>query len=168
MEQLKLTAAALCATMVLSAVILMLTPERENGMMRFAVRIFFLLSILLPVITLDADDFTLPDTVLEQPEGDLGELAQQQLESAAKQLLCQKAEAILESHGVEDAKAEMEIHIDGEDSISITSLRILIDQQQLASALAATASLNESFGVTATLVTTENEDDGKDKESADS
>lgn len=167
MEQLKLTAAALCATMVLSAVILMLTPERENGMMRFAVRIFFLLSILLPVITLDADDFTLPDTVLEQPEGDLGELAQQQLESAAKQLLCQKAEAILESHGVEDAKVEMEIHIDGEDSISITSLRILIDQQ-LASALAATASLNESFGVTATLVTTENEDDGKDKESADS
>lgn len=167
MEQLKLTVAALCATMVLSAVILMLTPERENGMMRFAVRIFFLLSILLPVITLDADDFTLPDTVLEQPEGDLGELAQQQLESAAKQLLCQKAEAILESHGVEDAKVEMEIHIDGEDSISITSLRILIDQQ-LASALAATASLNESFGVTATLVTTENEDDGKDKESADS
>ena len=45
--------------MVLSAVILMLTPEREIGMMRFAVRIFFLLSILLPVVTLEAADFTL-------------------------------------------------------------------------------------------------------------
>lgn len=168
MEQLKLTAAALCGTMVLSAVILMLTPERENGMMRFAVRIFFLLSILLPVVTLEADDFTLPESVLEEPEGDLGALAQQQLESAARQLLCQKAEAILESHGAEKGKVEMEIHIDGEESISITSLRVLVSQQELAAALTATAELNETFGVTATLVTTENENDGKDQKSADS
>ena len=168
MEQLKLTAAALCGTMVLSAVILMLTPERENGMMRFAVRIFFLLSILLPVVTLEADDFTLPESVLEEPEGGLGALAQQQLESAARQLLCQKAEAILESHGVEEGKVEMEIHIDGEESISITSLRVLVSQQELAAALTATAELNETFGVTATLVTTENENDGEDQKSADS
>ncbi len=155
MEQLKLTAAALCAAMVLSAVVLMVTPERDNGMMRFAVRIFFLLSVLLPVTALDAEDLTLPDRVLEQPEGDLGRLAQQQLESAAAQLLCRKAERILESQGVEGAKVEMEIHIDGEDSISITSLRVLIGREQLACALAAAGRLNESFGVTATLVTTE-------------
>lgn len=168
MEQMKLTAAALCGTMVLSAVILMLTPERENGMMRFAVRIFFLLSILLPVVTLDAEDFTLPDSVMEQPEGDLGETAQRQLETATRQLLCQKAEAMLQSSGVQNAEVELDIHIDGDGSISITSLRILVSRQELAAALTATAGLNETFGVTATIVTTENENDGEDKESADS
>ena len=110
----------------------------------------------------------MPDSVMEQPEGNLGETAQRQLETATRQLLCQKAEAMLQSSGVQNAEVELDIHIDGDGSISITSLRILVSRQELAAALTATAGLNETFGVTATIVTTENENDGEDKESADS
>ena len=69
MEQLNLTAHALCGTMVLSAVILFIAPQKDGRMLKFAVRVFFLLSIVLPLVGLDPLELTVPETDVS----DLGE-----------------------------------------------------------------------------------------------
>ena len=75
MEQLKLTAAALCGTMVLSAVILFIAPQKDGRMLKFAVRVFFLLSIVLPLVGLDPLELTVPETDVSDLGEGLEELA---------------------------------------------------------------------------------------------
>lgn len=152
MEQLKLTAAALCGTMILSAIILFISPQKDGKMLKFAVRVFFLLSIVLPLVGLEPEDFRLPETtdVSNLGEG-LEDLAQQQLESAVVASLEAEAVEILTSNGLADPQVEISIHNDPEDGISITDLIIRVQPDEMETAARAAPALNSAFGVTARL-----------------
>ena len=104
MEQLKLTAAALCGTMVLSAVILFIAPQKDGRMLKFAVRVFFLLSIVLPLVGLDPLELTVPETDVSDLGEGLEELAQRQLESAVTASLEAEADEILRDYGLISAR----------------------------------------------------------------
>lgn len=126
MEQLKLTAAALCGTMVLSAVILFIAPQKDGRMLKFAVRVFFLLSIVLPLVGLDPLELTVPETDVSDLGEGLEELAQRQLESAVTASLEAEADEILRDYGLISARTEISIHNNPDDGISITDLVIRV------------------------------------------
>lgn len=157
MEQLKLTAAALCGTMVLSAVILFIAPQKDSKMLKFAVRVFFLLSVVLPLVSLDPSGFAIPETDVSGLGEDLEETAQRQLESAVTASLEAEADEILREYGLTGARTEISIHNDPEDGISITDLVIRVSPDEVDLAARAAVELNRAFGVTARLVTEENQ-----------
>lgn len=157
MEQLKLTAAALCGTMVLSAVILFIAPQKDSKMLKFAVRVFFLLSVVLPLVSLDPSGFAIPETDVSGLGEDLEETAQRQLESAVTASLEAEADEILREYGLTGARTEISIHNDPEDGISITDLVIRVSPDEVDLAARAAVELNRAFGVTARLETEENQ-----------
>ena len=157
MEQLKLTAAALCGTMVLSAVILFIAPQKDSKMLKFAVRVFFLLSVVLPLVSLDPSGFAIPETDVSGLGEDLEETAQRQLESAVTASLEVEADEILREYGLTGARTEISIHNDPEDGISITDLVIRVSPDEVDLAARAAVELNRAFGVTARLETEENQ-----------
>ena len=157
MEQLKLTAAALCGTMVLSAVILFIAPQKDGRMLKFAVRVFFLLSIVLPLVGLDLSGLTVPETDVSDLGEGLEELAQRQLESAVTASLEAEADEILRDYGLISARTEISIHNDPDDGISITDLVIRVSPDEADQAARAAPELNRTFGVAARLETEENQ-----------
>lgn len=157
MEQLKLTAAALCGTMVLSAVILFIAPQKDSKMLKFAVRVFFLLSVVLPLVSLDPSGFAIPETDVSGLGEDLEETAQRQLESAVTASLEAEADEILREYGLTGTRTEISIHNDPEDGISITDLVIRVSPDEVDLAARAAVELNRAFGVTARLETEENQ-----------
>ena len=157
MEQLKLTAAALCGTMILSAVILFIAPQKDGRMLKFAVRVFFLLSIVLPLVGLDPLELTVPETDVSDLGEGLEELAQRQLESAVTASLEAEADEILRDYGLISARTEISIHNDPEDGISITDLVIRVSPDEADQAARAAPELNRTFGVAARLETEENQ-----------
>ena len=157
MEQLKLTAAALCGTMVLSAVILFIAPQKDGRMLKFAVRVFFLLSIVLPLVGLDPLELTVPETDVSDLGEGLEELAQRQLESAVTASLEAEADEILRDYGLISARTEISIHNNPDDGISITDLVIRVSPDEAAQAARAAPERSRTFGVTARLETEENQ-----------
>ena len=157
MEQLKLTAAALCGTMVLSAVILFIAPQKDGRMLKFAVRVFFLLSIVLPLVGLDPLELTVPETDVSDLGEGLEELAQRQLESAVTASLEAEADEILRDYGLISARTEISIHNNPDDGISITDLVIRVSPDEADQAARAAPELNRTFGVTARLETEEHQ-----------
>ena len=157
MEQLKLTAAALCGTMVLSAVILFIAPQKDGRMLKFAVRVFFLLSIVLPLVGLDLSGLTVPETDVSDLGEGLEELAQRQLESAVTASLEAEADEILRDYGLISARTEISIHNNPDDGISITDLVIRVSPDEADQAARAAPELNRTFGVAARLETEENQ-----------
>lgn len=157
MEQLKLTAAALCGTMVLSAVILFIAPQKDGRMLKFAVRVFFLLSIVLPLVGLDPLELTVPETDVSDLGEGLEELAQRQLESAVTASLEAEADEILRDYGLISARTEISIHNNPDDGISITDLVIRVSPDEADQAARAAPELNRTFGVAARLETEENQ-----------
>lgn len=147
--------------MVLSGIILFLAPKKENRMLQFAVRIFFLLSVALPLAGARLPDLSIPETEVSDLGGDLSELAQRQLEAAVVSSLEAEAEEILAGYGLPEAEAEISIHNDPSDGISITGLVIRVPPEGMDAAARAAVELNRTFGVTARLET-EDETDGED------
>ncbi len=147
--------------MVLSGIILFLAPKKENRMLQFAVRIFFLLSVALPLAGARLPDISIPETDVSDLGGDLSELAQRQLEAAVVSSLEAEAEEILAGYGLPEAEAEISIHNDPSDGISITGLVIRVPPEGMDAAARAAVELNRTFGVTARLET-EDETDGED------
>ena len=147
--------------MVLSGIILFLAPKKENRMLQFAVRIFFLLSVALPLAGARLPDISIPETDVSDLGGDLSELAQRQLEAAVVSSLEAEAEEILAGYGLPEAEADISIHNDPSDGISITGLVIRVPPEGMDAAARAAVELNRTFGVTARLET-EDETDGED------
>lgn len=147
--------------MLLSGIILFLAPKKENRMLQFAVRIFFLLSVALPLAGARLPDLSIPETEVSDLGEDLSELAQRQLEAAVVSSLEAEAEEILAGYGLPEAEAEISIHNDPSDGISITGLVIRVPPEGMDAAARAAVELNRTFGVTARLET-EDETDGED------
>lgn len=161
MSQLKTAAAAICGTMVLTAVIMFLVPQKDHKMMKFAVRIFFILSLLLPFAGWKAEDFVLPEISEEDLSGELDALVQRQLEQSIISSLESQAAAILEKHGVSDPQIEITIHNREDTGISITSLKVLAAPEEMDAVASAVPELTETFGVTVALERAESQNDGE-------
>ncbi len=147
--------------MVLTAVVMLLVPQRDHKMMKFAVRIFFLLSLILPFTGWEAEEFAVPDAAEESFSEDLDALVQRQLESTIVSALERQAAEILLRHGAADPEVEIQIHNQADTGISITSLKVLTVPEEMDAALSAVPELTETFGVTVTLDRAENQNDGE-------
>ena len=128
-------------------------------MLQFAVRIFFLLSVALPLAGARLPDLSIPETDVSGLGGDLSELAQRQLEAAVVSSLEAEAAEILAAYGLSGAAVEVSIHNDPSDGISITGLVIRVPSVEMEAAAQAAVEINQAFGVTARLET-EGETDG--------
>jgi hypothetical protein len=164
LAELKTAAAAVCGTMLLSAILLFLLPQNGQRMMRFAVRIFFLLSLLIPFTGWTQEDFTLPEETEQSFSEDLGALVQRQLEQAVVGTLQAQAEEILARCGAAETAVEITIHNRGDAGISITSLKVYPPEEELDAVLEAVPELTETFGITVTLERAEGQNDGKAEE----
>lgn len=165
MSQLRTAAAAACGTMVLTAIVMLLVPQKDNRMMKFAVRLFFLLSLILPFAGWEAEDFVLPEekTAESLSEG-LDSLVQRQLEESIVSALEGQAAEILRQHGVLHPEIEITIHNREDTGISITSLKVLAAPEEMDAALLAVPELTGAFGVTVTLERAGGQNNGEAEE----
>lgn len=161
MSQLKTAAAAVCGTMVLTAVVMFLVPQKDHKMMKFAVRIFFLLSLILPFAGWKAEDFALPDIKEERFSENLDTLVQRQLEESIVSALEEQAAEILTQYGVSEPQIEITIHNREDTGISITSLKVLAAPEEMDAVVSAVPKLTETFGVTVTLDRAESQNNGE-------
>ena len=131
MDTIRSTAVSLCATLVVTGIFSMLLPEGGwNRYARFAVRLFLLLSLVLPFA---GGDFRLDlesGSSWEEPAGNAGEmeaLAEEQLLRNFTANLELAGEQALEEAGIPFQKIEVTVHIADEQRIDITNIRITLE-----------------------------------------
>lgn len=145
---------------MLAAVLLYLAPKGSGRMLKLAVRLFFLLSLMIPFGGWEGEAFTLPETEEELLSDDLEAAVQLQLEQAVAETLREQAVSILRDAGAENARVRIGIHNHPESGISITELTVQTDPVEQQAVIRAVPKLTETFGITVNLEEMEEEDAG--------
>lgn len=153
-DGLKTAAAALCGSLIVTAVFMMLVPSAgQERVLRLAVSLFFLLSLAAPLvreIPRWQEDLSLWESSGEAA-ADFQSLTESRLLQVFEQQLERQARDLLEEEGITPLRLHFTIHIDGHQRISITSLELLLDRKDADRCGDAVARLNEMFGLTAVL-----------------
>ena len=160
LDGLRNLALSLCGTLIVTGILWMLLPEQSaQKALRMAVSLFFLLSLASPLVGSKAQwQVDWEEWAADGPAViDFQELTRPQLLSSFSDRLEREAEALLHKEGIEPLEIHFSIHTQPDGSISITSLEIVLDAGDRDYCASAIASLNESFGVTATVAFTESE-----------
>ena len=151
MDTIRSTAVSLCATLVVTGIFSMLLPEGGwNRYARFAVRLFLLLSLVLPFA---GGDFRLDlesGSSWEEPAGNAGEmeaLAEEQLLRNFAANLELAGEQALEEAGIPFQKIEVTVHIADEQRIDISELNITLPEEEKSRGDQASGLIKEAFGV---------------------
>ena len=77
--------------------------------------------------------------------------------------LIRQTEQILKKHGIEAEKIELQIHIDEEERIDISSLMLMLSYEDLQNCAGAVAELDRTFSIK-TVIMEENGSDTKERE----
>ena len=155
MEMLRSAAAALCGTLIVTAIFSMLIPQTgDHRFLKLAVRLFFLLCIAVPLVRNRVDlelDVSRYLSRSQAVETDLQALADSQLLEAFSGNLREQVRQILRRHAVEAEKIETGVHIGPDRSIEITTIKIILEEE--ASGLGdALAEIQRDLGAAASVV----------------
>jgi stage III sporulation protein AF len=131
MEAIRQWATSICVTIVIVAIFSMLVPKGSmEKVVKFTVSVFFLISLLYPLMT-NIGDFTL-DVSAEYTEGkqdtsQLEESMNQKLLDITQAKIVRQLEQILHNNEIETKKIEVIININEDNSILISKLVIKLD-----------------------------------------
>lgn len=133
MSMIQNVAAALCGALVVTAVFSMLVPSAGiNRFVQLAVRLFFLLCIAVPLVRnrvdldLDASRYL---SAGQSVQTDLNALAEAQLLEAFSENVESQVARILQKHDVAPEKIEIGVHIGEDQSIDITTIKIMLEEE---------------------------------------
>lgn len=156
MGQIKDIAAAICGTLIITAIFMMMSPSASGSKtLRFSASLFFLLSLAAPLVGEQA--YWRSDPALMAPEQDMDfqSLTQRQLLTAFEGRLTAEAKQILADEGITPEEVRFSIHIGEDNRISITSLELLLKEEDRERCSKGIARLNEAFGLTVQLAFSE-------------
>ncbi|MCI8600100.1 MAG: hypothetical protein HFE45_00705 [Oscillospiraceae bacterium] len=156
MGQIQDVAAAICGTLIITAVFMMMSPSASGSKtLRFSASLFFLLSLAAPFAGEQAYWRSDPALLAPEREMDFQSLTQRQLLAAFESRLTAEAEQILADEGITPEGLRFSIHIGEDNRISITSLELLLKEGDRGRCDRGIARLNEAFGLTVQLAFSE-------------
>lgn len=158
MESIQNWAMTVCVTMAGAAVFHMLLPGSGlKKMAMFAVNLFFISSLISPLILNPPKfDFDVITSEVTQNE-DLDSLVDGQVEALTQKNLDKQVGQLLSQHNYTAEKIETTIHIEADNSISITKLKIWIRREQQSSQSAIEQLVSKEVGVQPEIAYTDEE-----------
>lgn len=126
MNGIKTMAASICLTLLACGIFSLLIPKSNlEKVMKFALGVFFLSSVVFPFTQGNLDfSFSFSSTSLEFSDRTVEEGVEQSLIGIGQQKVTAEIEAILEKNNVRFEKVETQIHIDEENNITISKIKI--------------------------------------------
>ena len=159
MNTLRTIGYAICVTLVVTSIFLMLLPSGKMAkIVKFAVHLFLLIAILTPFIGQPIDFSSSAEAFTwEQNETakSINELADEQLLRSFDKSLRLQAEAVFKKYEIVPEKIEFSMNVQSDRSIDISKLEILLKGSDKDRCGNAVRELNEMFGVTALLAFTD-------------
>ncbi len=155
MNTLRAIGYAICVTLVVTSIFLMLLPSGHmTKIVKFAVHLFLLVAIITPFIGQPIDFSSEVDAFTwEQNETakSLSELADEQLLNSFDKSLRLQAEAVFKKYDIVPEKIDFSMNVQSDRSIDISKLEILLKGSDKERCDRAVAEVNEMFGVNAVL-----------------
>lgn len=159
MNTLRTIGYAICITLVVTSIFMMLLPSGHmTKIVKFAVHLFLLIAIVTPFIGKPIDFSAKAEAFTwEQNETakSLNELADEQLLRSFEKSLRLQAEAVFKKYEIAPEKIEFNMNVRSDRSIDISKLEILLKGSDKDRCDKAVRELNEMFGVTAVLAFTD-------------
>lgn len=159
MNTLRTIGYAICVTLVVTSIFMMLLPSGHmTKIVKFAVHLFLLIAIVAPFIGSPIDFSAKAEAFTwEQNETakSLNELADEQLLRSFEKSLRLQAEAVFKKYEIAPEKIEFNMNVRSDRSIDISKLEILLKGSDKDRCGKAVRELNEMFGVTAVLTFTD-------------
>lgn len=159
MNTLRTIGYAICVTLVVTSIFLMLLPSGHMAkIVKFAVHLFLLIAIVTPFVG-EPIDFSSGAEAFAWEQNEtaksLNQLADEQLLKSFDKSLTVQAEAVFKKHGIVPEKIEFSMNVQSDRSIDISKLEILLKGSDKDRCDKAVCELNEMFGVTAVLAFTD-------------
>lgn len=158
MNTLRTIGYAICVTLVVTSIFLMLLPSSHmTKIVKFAVHLFLLIAILTPFIG-QSIDFSSEVEAFSREQNEaaknLNELADEQLLRSFHKSLKTQAEAVFKKYKIVPEKIEFRMNVRSDRSIDINKLEILLKGTDKDRCNKAVAEINGMFGVNAVLAFT--------------
>ena len=126
MEGIRMTAAAVCITVVITAILLLLLPnEKYRGVMQFAISLFLLCGLAAPFVHTDFSfAFTAPQPQAMQNREETAEAVERYFYAVTEERIGSALYDGLQVNGYFPEKVAVRIHTDGEDRIYIKRITV--------------------------------------------
>lgn len=148
MEGIRLIGISICITTVVTSLFSMLTPDSKlDKVLKFAISLFFLTSIISPFVNnkldfhIDISDVTQNNNTMK-----LSQSVEKQFLSISKKNIENTLERILAKQSISVKKIEVLININEDNSISINKLMVYIDKKDEKSKYAIQKIVKEETG----------------------
>ena len=127
MEGIRITASAICVTVVITAILLLLLPnEKYRGVMQFAVSLFLLCGLIAPFADTDLSfSAVLPKTQGEERKEKTAEAVEYYFVGMAQERVAGVLHDGLKARGYSAEKIAVQIHMDEEQSIYIERITVI-------------------------------------------
>lgn len=147
MDGIRMTAAALCVTAVITAVLFMLLPsEKYRSIMKYTVSLFFLCGLIAPFVGGDFSfSFTLPEMEPESRKEETVQAAETYFIGVVEERISASLEERLAVRGADGLKIEAAIHMEEDGRISID--RIIVWNVSEENRAAVSAMMKEETGI---------------------
>ncbi len=132
MEGIRMIGMSLCVTAAVTALFSMLVPDnRMEKVLRFAVSLFFLTSLVSPFLSGGLDfhmDLSVPDSAQSDPG--LAQSVESQFTGLAEKKVASAVEKALAQEGIPVKKVQVSININEDGGISITKMCITVNGEE--------------------------------------
>lgn len=133
METIRSIGASVCITMIVTGIFSILIPGKAmEKTVQMAVGLFFLASIVLPIANGDWKGFMSVQSTREEVSlPDLEQTVEQNMIELTQEQLCEQAKALLGAEGITAKQVSVTVHIDGDNSITITEILIVLPKEEV-------------------------------------
>lgn len=129
MDELKNWAFSLCCAAAAGSLLSLLAPESSLGKVcRFAIRVFFLCCMILPLRQLGSFLHVLPELQADAAFSAQGvvDVVTSQVKNSVAASIEQEVARCLEEEGINFKKVNVDVHVDKDGGISINCIRVLL------------------------------------------
>ncbi|WMJ23025.1 stage III sporulation protein AF [Paludicola sp. MB14-C6] len=163
MEGIRTIGMSMCITLVVTSIFSMLIPDSKlDKVLKFAISLFFLTSIISPFFTSKIDfgvDFN--NMVMEQTNTKMDKAVEEQFFSLAQKNIASTLERYLKNEEISVRKIEVFVNKTADNNISISKLMVYIDASQENKVSKIESLVKREVGVTPSIVKL-NSNQGKD------
>ena len=158
MEAIKTIGMSICITLVVTSIFSMLVPDTKlDKVIKFAISLFFLTSLISPFFTSDIKFRIDVDNLMpEKTVTSLDEATQTQFLSLATKNIESAVLRILKNDGINVQKVEVLVNKTEDSNISITKLMVYIDNDTLNLSRRIEDLVKKEVGITPSIVTLNN------------
>lgn len=149
MDTVRSIGASICITLAVTGIFSMLMPSRTmEKVIRFAVGLFFLSSLILPFTTGDFSvDLTIPEWEESLQTKQLTDQVKNSTVTVSQQKVERLAESLLKAEGITPQKVTATINIEEDNSITITKLSIVLRLEDIFQKQKASDCLENQMGI---------------------